>query len=194
MPRGSISQSVPAAIGGICYAMVGTEASFGGAAVTSYNLIPDFTRIKRTSELVIDTGVIASIAIHETRKYSLAIPASMWIGGAALIKGKSGLWNPGGASVNESGRINLNLQQNAGAINGVTKTTGTVHTPNNIAEQNYTEVLSIDLPRTFFEMGDTLEIVVELEQTAHTADDLEIRLYTDPATKGNELIVHLQLT
>ena len=194
MTRGVIAQSAVASIKGTYYAMVGTEASYGGAAVTSYNLIPDFTRIKRTSEVEIDTGVVSSIAVHETRKYALAIPTNMWIGGAVSMQAASGVWNPGGADANESGLINLDLQKNGAAITGVTKAVGTTHTPNSAVEQSYSEILSLDLPRTYFAMGDTLDIVIELEQTAHTAGDLEIKLYSDPATPGNELVVNLQLT
>lgn len=151
--------------------------------------------MKKSAETVIDTGNQTTTGIKETRTYKIKIPTDMILSGKIILFGKSGGLNAT-ANTGDKFRINLNIQKNGADITGVTKINGTEHTPNNTAEQNYTEILGIDLPSISFSSGDTLDVIVEVEITAVDATNpgITAKLYCDPATSGSELVFYLQIT
>ena len=155
-------------------------------------LVPDISYLKKTSETSFsgsgsETGVVAA------RTYDIIIPCSMILSGTVMAFGKIGMKNTAAANTNDKGRINLALLKNGTAI---TKVNGAEHAPNSTTEVNYDLILAAELPSTSFNSGDKLRITIEAEITAVDATNpgLEIKVYTDPATSGNELVFYLQLT
>ena len=179
--------SVPGDIAGVYFAVRSSDAT------PSYFLVPDISLLKKTGETIIDTGMQTTTGIKETRRYKMLVPCNLDIAGKFILYGKSGALNST-ASANNAARINLNLEKNGGAITGVTKVNGIERIPNNTAEVNYDEVIAIDLLKVTFSGGDSLDIVVELEITVADANGIQLKLYSDPATSGNELIFYLQVT
>ena len=119
----------------------------------------------------------------------------MILSGTVMAFGKIGMKNTAAANTNDKGRINLSLLKNGSEITG-TKVNGAEHAPNSTTEVNYDLILVTELPSTSFNSGDKLGIKIEAEITAVDATNpgLEIKVYTDPATSGNELVFYLQLT
>jgi len=179
-----IVASMPADIAGYYFAISDENGK--------YLLVPDISFLKKTSETSFsgsgsETGVVAS------RTYEIIIPCSMILSGTVMAFGKIGMKNTAAANTNDKGRINLGLLKNGTAI---TKVNGAEHAPNSTTEVNYDLILAAELPSTSFNSGDKLRITIEAEITAVDATNpgLEIKVYTDPATSGNELVFYLQLT
>jgi len=188
-PFDPIVASIPADIAGYYFAIATDEPT------PKYGLVPDVGVLKYSSETVLDTGNQTTTGIKLSRTYKLPIPANMIIAGRIWLFGKSGAFNET-ANTGDKARVNLDLRKNGSAISGVTKATGTERVPNNTAECNYSEILAVDLPATEFSVGDTLDIVVELEITAVDATNpgITFKLYCDPGTEGNELVFYLQVS
>jgi len=180
-----IVASMPADIGGVYYAVKDNSSS------PSYNLVPDLSSLRVSSETVIDTGNQTTTGVKETRTYSIVIPCDMIIAGKVIMVGKSGGYN---AIANTGDKFRINLKVAKNGTNLVT-VNGTEHTPNSTSEVNYTELLTASVPSTSFSAGDTFEITVEIEITAvdDTNPGITAKLYCDPATAGDELIFYLQL-
>lgn len=187
-PFDPITASMPADLAGVYFAIK------DNASTPAYHLVPvDISYIAKSEETVIDTGMQTTTGIKETRTYKIRIPCDMILAGKIILFGKSGALNST-ASTTNAARVNLNLQKNGSAISGVTKVNGTERIPNSTTEVNYTEILGIDLPSTSFSAGDTLDIIVELEVTSADSNGIQFKLYCDPATSGNELVLYLQIT
>jgi len=189
IPADPISASMPADIAGLYHAIRGNEATPTG------KLVPDLDLLKKSAETVLDTGNQTTTGIKIARTYSIVIPIDCKIAGKVILIGKSGALNAV-ANTGDSSRINLNVQKNGAAISGVTKTNGSSHVPNSTTEINYTEILEITIPSTDFSGGDSFDVVVELEVVSVDATNpgITTKLYCDPATSGNELVLYLQVT
>jgi len=179
-----IVASMPADIAGYYFAISDEKGK--------HLLVPDISYLKKTSETSFsgsgsETGVVAA------RTYEIIIPCSMILSGTVMAFGKIGMKNTAAANTNDKGRINLALLKNGTAI---TKVNGAEHSPNSTTEVNYDLILAAELSSTSFNSGDKLRITIEAEITAVDATNpgLEIKVYTDPATSGNELVFYLQLT
>jgi len=180
--------SMPADIAGYYFAISDEQAT------PNRLLVPDISFLKKTSETSFSgsgttTGTVAD------RTYEIIIPCSMILSGKVAVFGKIGMKNTAAANTNDKGRINLSLLKNGSEITG-TKVNGAEHAPNSTTEVNYDLILVTELPSTSFNSGDKLGIKIEAEITAVDATNpgLEIKVYTDPATSGNELVFYLQLT
>jgi len=189
IPADPISASMPADIAGLYLAIRGNEASPSG------KLVPSLDLLKKSAETTLDTGNQTATGIKITRTYSIIIPVDCKIAGKVILIGKSGAFNTT-ANTGDSARINLDVQKDGSAISGVTKTNGTSHTPNSTTEVNYDEVLEITIPSTDFSSGDSLDVIVELEIVTvdETNPGITLKLYCDPETSGNELVIYLQVT
>ena len=181
--------SIPADIAG-CYVAVASDESS-----PKRGLVPDIGLIKRSAETVLDTGVQTTTGVKVTRVYKVPVPADMTIAGRVWLFGKSGALNQT-ANTGDKARVCFTLRKNGSAIAGVTQARGTERIPNSATEVNYTEILAVDLPKTSFNAGDTLDLVVDLEVTAVDGSNpgIQFKLYCDPATAGNELVFYLQVT
>ena len=181
--------SAPADIAGYYFAIATDEPT------KKYGLVPDIGILKRSSETVLDTGNQTTTGIKVTRTYKMPIPANMMLAGRVWLFGRSVAYNQT-ANTGDKARVNLDLKKSGSVIDGVTKATGTERVPNNTNEITYPEILTIDLPATEFNAGDTLDIIVELEITAvdDTNPGITFKLYCDPSTQDNELVFYLQLT
>jgi len=184
-----IVASMPADISGYYFAISDEQST------PNRMLVPDISFLKKTSETNFTNSGTAA-AVLGTRIWKLKIPCDMILSGKVIVLGKVGMLNTVAANATDAGRINLNLQKNGAAITGVTKVNGSTHVPNSTTEVTYDLILAIDLPSTSFSSGDTLDVVIEEEMTAADATNpgLQIKLYTDPTTSGDELVVYLQLT
>ncbi|RLE64923.1 MAG: hypothetical protein DRJ47_06510 [Thermoprotei archaeon] len=181
--------SMPADISGYYFAVATNEPE------KKYGLVPDIDVLKKSSEVVIDTGNQTTTGVKATRTYRVPVPANMVLAGRVWLFGKSAACNQT-ANTGDKARVNLNLQKSGSGIGDVTRVSGVERVPNSTTEVTYTEILAIDLPATEFGAGDTLDIIVELEVTAVDSSNpgITFKLHCDPATQGNELVFYLQLT
>jgi len=183
-----IVASMPADISGYYFAISDEQAT------PKRMLVPDISYLKKSSETSFEgSGTTTGVVVERT--YEIVIPCNMIISGKVVVFGKIGMWNTAAANTSDKGRINLALLKNGTEITG-TKVNGAEHTPNSTTEVNYDLILATELPATSFNTGDKLGIKIEGEITAVDATDpgLAIKVYCDPATSGNELVVYLQVT
>jgi len=183
-----IVASMPADIAGYYFAISDEQAT------PNRLLVPDISFLKKTSETSFSGSGSTTGPVVE-RTYEIVIPCAMILSGKVAVFGKIGMKNTAAANTNDKGRINLSLLKNGSEIGG-TKVNGAEHAPNSTSEVNYDLILVTELPSTSFNSGDKLGIKIEAEITAVDATNpgLEIKVYTDPTTSGNELVFYLQLT
>jgi len=183
-----IVASMPADIAGYYFAISDEQAT------PNRLLVPDISFLKKTSEKSFSGSGTSTGTVAE-RTYEIIIPCAMILSGKVAAFGKIGMWDTAEATPNNKGRINLSLLKNGSEISG-TRVNGAEHAPNSTTEVDYDLILVTELPATSFDSGDKLGIKIEAEITAMDATypGLAIKVYTDPATSGDELVFYLQLT
>lgn len=165
----------------------------GTAAVTDGVLVRDDT-LQKTSTTTgttissVDTG---TTGVKFTHVFKLRFPFTVTTAARTRTRIKWEVTNAGPATT--TGRVNVDLQKNGGAIGGVTKANGTtqaVSAPGTFTDAN----LTVDIPSTTFSAGDTLDVRVEFEvMVASAGTTLAVKLHHDPATSGNELIYEVDV-
>ena len=183
----------PADVAGVYYCIAGSEST------TQYHLVPvGITEIAKSTETEIDTGQTTTSGYTVSRTYSLPVPTNMIVAGKIIVVGKSEGYIAVSGDTGNSYRINIDTLKNGTSITG-SKVTGTTRTPagDNTSGNpaTFTEILGQKIPSTTFyaDSGDTLDVKVEVEIT-ETHSGIAATLLADPATAGNELVVHIQGT
>lgn len=168
--------------------------------VTSGNgtklLVPLSTSIEKSFDLSTSsgsiatdaTGIKATLGPWRITLPKLDVATDVWI----RLK-----WEIVVASVGTpSGRLNVNLQKEGGAISGLTKASGPARDLAAVAGTTYEEWLHVRIPATSFAAGDRLDVLIEVEVTVASGSGgstATVKIHHDPATAGNESFVELNL-
>jgi len=166
----------------------------------AYKLIQADSNIKTATlglELSAGSGANPAVGIAITKTFKLLLPYEKLNLPKHNLRVKVGI-NENVTAALTSGdtyRINIDILKNGTSIlaakkNGATRTTGTA-----VANTLATHVMQFEVPSTTFKVGDTYEIVVEVEiQTINRgAGSITYTLNYDPNTTDKQLFVEVEL-
>jgi len=179
--------SMPGDIAGVYYAIATNDSP------VKYRMVPEIVGFLVSSETSVE-DLTHGPGVLFSRTFTLYIPVDMKVAGSVFVRVKTGAYNTVTNNTGDAYRVNVRVYKNGSTVIGTTN--GETHIPNSTSEVTYTDILCVDLTATDFSAGDSLDIKVEIEVTSvdSTNPGINVKLYMDPSTSGDELIFYLQVT